>query len=328
MSLELASYAYHSCDFLHSLNVAKSIATVDSIALRIKAYCELDQMDLAIALAESALIEYPENGQIHYLAGTAQYLAGASYDVIEKHFIASKNLRYESADLGISFLYMAKKDIKKAIMILERLHVSDQEMQHIILLMLAQFYLMDNDTAASKNSLENAERVLKGFASHNRYLWGLLTWGRYFRATSKFKESEEILERLFQVVDSNRQPRLHRNAVVARDLVKSGDSSQQHINLPPLEISADVFGQISKKPVLNSMFSFLHSRGLEGASKSDISSAIWQEAYDPLRHDDRIYKTIGRLRSVMGEDKKCPRYLTQKGQVYILNACLKRGVEQ
>ena len=53
------------------------------------------------------------------------------------------------------------------------------------------------------------------------------------------------------------------------------------------------------------------------AQPSDSSTLILRLESLPSNH--RIYKAIGRLRRLLGDDQHAPRYLTQLGRSYVLN---------
>ena len=126
-------------------------------------------------------------------------------------------------------------------------------------------------------------------------------------------------------------PQLHRNAIVEKQGIIERES---HVRLKaPKENPAPAprgfaFGSplgpppnvatISRKPMLHSLYTFLATQGPRGATKEEIVTRVWEENYNPLIHDDRIYKAIGRLRKLLGDDQSSPRFLTQLGRNYVL----------
>jgi hypothetical protein len=146
------------------------------------------------------------------------------------------------------------------------------------------------------------------------------------RAKGRFDGALAIVERVLAQVDAGRAPRLHRNACEAKRMIDAG-SDQPNLILPtaePLRSGAvdarqAALDRITRKPMLHSLFVYLSARGRGGAGKEELVQKVWEESYNPLIHDDRIYKAIGRLRKLLGDDQQAPRYLTQMGRNYVLN---------
>jgi DNA-binding response OmpR family regulator len=61
-------------------------------------------------------------------------------------------------------------------------------------------------------------------------------------------------------------------------------------------------------------------------SKEDLSDVIWNEAYNPLIHDNKIYVTIKRLRTLIEPDIQYPQYILRSRNGYFLNQSLKIAI--
>lgn len=54
-------------------------------------------------------------------------------------------------------------------------------------------------------------------------------------------------------------------------------------------------------------------------SKEDLTETIWKQVYDPRLHDNLIYVSIKRLRSLLEPDLESPRYILRDRKGYYLN---------
>jgi hypothetical protein len=285
---QLAGYAYHNCEFVHAINLLKSERMTSGLAaVHVKSLCELDEKAAAVACAESYLVLFPECGTLHYLLGMARYLAGSQRTAIEAAFLAAAERDYPGGSMGLAFMEFAEEPS-----------------------LLRQF-------------------------------WGQLCWVRLLMAKSSFEGAQAILQRVLDQLDEHLMPRLHRNALEAQRMIRERDEGPNIILLrqavrvglaheraggAATATGVDLGGftgaglaEITRKPMLHSLFSYLSGKGERGASKEDIVSGVWEEPYNPTIHDDRIYKAIGRLRRLLGDDQHAPKYLTQMGRLYILN---------
>jgi tetratricopeptide (TPR) repeat protein len=327
----LAGYAYHNCEFVHAINLLRGEPpTAETAVLHIKALCELDEKAAAVEAAETYLDRFGDSGQLHYYCGMARYLAGASKAAIESAFLAAAERQYPGASMGLAFLEFAAERATSAIELLGRAASEDRELEHIRLLMLFQVRAAAGDLPGAETHLREADRLLCSSPSLLRQFWGHLCWVRLLMAKGQFAGAEAVLQRILDQLDEHLMPRLHRNALEARRMIESKIDEpniilpKEHPRAPardgaPTAGRAGGMAEITRKPMLHSLFSFLSSKGERGATKEDIVTSVWEETYNPLVHDDRIYKAIGRLRRLLGDDQQAPRYLTQLGRSYVLN---------
>lgn len=54
-------------------------------------------------------------------------------------------------------------------------------------------------------------------------------------------------------------------------------------------------------------------------TKESLSQLLWDEDYDPARHDNKIYVTIRRLRKILEPNPKTPKYVLKTKEGYTLN---------
>lgn len=323
----LASYAYHNCEFLHAIRcVQGSPPDEDLAAVHLKALSELDRKQEAVRAADAYAAAHPRSGHLHYLRGMAYYLAGMPKAEIEGAFLAAAELRHPSANMGLAFIEFANKRYASATNLLQQAGGGDDELDHIRRLMLFQVYAADVKLADAEEQLRLADRLLAQSPSLLRQFWGQLCWVRLLRAKGLFEGALAVLERVLGQIDEQTTPRLWRNASEARKMIDARSEAPNII--VPQDRQGRVVAEdprlralerITRKPMLHSLFTYLTAAGGKGASKEDIAENVWEESYNPVIHDDRIYKAIGRLRKLLGDDLEAPKYLTQLGRNYILN---------
>jgi len=293
----------------------------DSGTTLIKSLCELDQGEAAINVAKSLLSQHETSGQLHYYCGMAKYLAGATTEDILASFVRSDQLGFSGGKLGLGFLKFADRDFEAAIELMQSSIIEDPELLHIRELMLFQINITIGDIEDATAHLKESNRILVNWPSLIRSYWGHVCSARLLRQQGNFSGSQSLLEHLLDQLHLSRTPRLVRNIKVTKSLANNQDSNT-NINVPKNKIQIDQnrMKTITTKPILNSLYHFLKDKKSEGACKDQIVKKVWDESYNPLRHDDRIYKTIGRLRKLLGDDLQSPQLLTLNGKNYVLSS--------
>jgi tetratricopeptide (TPR) repeat protein len=318
--LELARYAYHNCELEAAMRYCEWARHAPAAAaLRVKSLCELDRAVAARSEAEAALALFPDDGPLHYYTGMATYLAGGSREEISGAFEAALERGFAGGAMGLAFLAYAARDVDEALSLLERGRTADVELEHVRLLMGFQVELDAGRTDAAESLLAEADRLLKASPSLLRTLWGQLCWVRLLQAARCFEVGLVAANRLMEQLSPLRTPRLYRNASEVVERLRARDGASV-IRIPEQEAPArpHLPLEINRKPMLNALYHYLGACGNAGATKEDIVARVWDQAYNPLVHDDRLYKAIGRLRRLLGDDAERPRVLYQRGSHYIL----------
>ncbi len=320
---QLAAYAYHNCEFLHAIALVKDAPPSPELAaVHVKALCELDDGRLAADVAEHYRSLFPQSGVLHHLRGLAYYLAGRPKQEVEEAFFSATECDCAGGNMGLALLAFTSKRTECAVELLRNAGTGDPELEHIRQLMMAQAHMGREELGLAEDRLRDADRVLRGQPSLLRQFWGQLCWARLMRSRGLFEGALTIVERMLDQMDDQLMPRLHRNAMVEKHGIIERES---HVRLKapkdqpsaPASAPAQV-ATISRKPMLHSLYMFLAAQGARGATKEEIVTRVWEENYNPMIHDDRIYKAIGRLRKLLGDDHASPRYLTQLGRNYVL----------
>lgn len=319
---QLISYAYHNCEFRRVLEAVQPGDSPELQAFLIKALCELDDKPTAVRAAELALKHFPEDGSLHYLHGMSLYLNGSTKAPIEASFLVATECGYPGGNMGLAFLEFIGNRADNALNLLQMARGADCELDHVRRLMMFQVLAVSGRLQEAESQLQEADRVIAKSPSLLRQLWGQLCWVRLLRTKGRFDGAAAVLERILAQLDEVATPRLFRNATESRRMVDAR-KDEPNLILPP-DAAPDAgngaaLGRITRKPMLHSLYTYLTARGRGGASKEEIVQNVWEESYNPVIHDDRIYKTIGRLRKLLGDDQVAPRYLTQVGRNYVLN---------
>lgn len=318
-----ADYAYHNCEFHSAIALIGQTGSIyeDLAVLHIKSLCELDLAENALAQSDRYLENFPESGQLHYLLGTAKYLARRDLSQIESSFMTATKLGFSGGPVGIAFVEFARGNIDHAIAAAASATQLDPEMEHIRCLISAQLWIAKNDVPQAESWLQKADRVLNQFPSLLRQYWGQLCWIRLLRAKGLFDSARIVSDRTIDQLCADIMPRLHRNAIEAKRMIEA-QSGALNIVLPPASKSQQVEvlpSEITSRPMLLAFYQHLQACGKAGASKEDLAGRVWEESYNPTIHDTRIYKTVARLRKLLGDHHKHPARIIQVGRQYVLH---------
>jgi hypothetical protein len=323
-----ADYAYHNCEFHSSIALIGQTGAIyeDLAILHIKNLCELDLAHAGVEQTDKYLEIYPDSGHLHYLLGMAKYLAGKNISQIEPSFLTATELGFSGGPIGLAFIEFAKKNYANAIRIAESRICEDAEMEHVRCLILFQLHLAHLngiECSASEIWLQRADRILKKHPSLLRQYWGQLCWVRLLRAKGIFDSALLVIDRIIDQLSPKETPRIVRNALESKRMIKAG-SGFSNITIPPTPTQAEEQGreklppEITSRPMLMAFYDLLLKCGMNGASKEHLAEKVWEEPYNPNIHDTRIYKTVARLRKLLGDNNKNPTKLIQMGRQYVL----------
>ncbi len=322
-----ADYAYHNCEFHSSIALIGQTGAIyeDLALLHIKNLCELDLAQAAVEQCDKYLEIYPDSGHLHYLLGMAKYLAGKSLNQIESSFLTATELGFSGGPIGLAFIEFANRHYNNAIKIAESRICEDSEMEHVRCLILFQLHLAETDIASAEVWLQKADRVLKKHPSLLRQYWGQLCWVRLLRAKGTFDSAALVIDRVIDQLSPEETPRIIRNALEAKRMINAGLGTVEII-MPPIlrseldQVHEKLPPEISSRPMLMAFYDTLLKCGIVGASKEHLAERVWEESYNPAIHDTRIYKTVARLRKLLGDNNKSPKKLVQMGRQYVLNS--------
>ncbi len=312
--------AYHDCNFARAINILECTPTpgADAAILVMKSHIELDAPGTAIQFCE-------QQGRLRrtceqeYWLGVALYLAGYTREDVAAAFQRAAEGGFPGAGLGLAFLHFASGNYAAALDVLSDVAVfGDGEYEHIRQQMRCQIALAARDWRLARSALEAADSVLRDCPSSLRQLWGDLCWVRYWRGVGEFAQARWLVQKIMRQANIQ-ATRLHRNAQEALQHIDAANC-QGRIDLPSAtELTRRAQARdIYRKPTLNQLFEYLKAQGDRGGTKEDIVQSLWGEAYNPMIHDDRIYKSVGRLRRILADDSADSNVILQRGEFYIL----------
>jgi tetratricopeptide (TPR) repeat protein len=322
MEYQISQLLYHSCRFPEAIKIVdnSSQLTPELAVVKIKCLYELDRGQEAADYANQAKVRFPESGLLDFFRGYAYYLARKSSGEIKRAFEDAISNGYPGGYLGLGFIRFLENDFKGALVEFDKYSSSDNEMDHIHLMMRFQVLLTTGKSAQAADVLKDSEAILQEEPSLIRLLWGQLCRIRLWRVQGVFDEAKTLNEELLRIANMENAPRVTRNAL---ESIKNINKRHREIkyNMPPhlAAFPEKQTREIRRKPMLNSLMRFLYQRGSQGAPKEDIVNSVWGEAYNPLVHDERLYKAIGRLRKLLDDDCRSPKIISLIGRNYVLS---------
>jgi hypothetical protein len=296
-----------------------SDARSETLALLFRAFIELDRAEDCIALSRK-LNPSQINGEVIYWVGVAKYLCRFPLPEIQGAFQESLLKGGRLGYLGMAFLAYVDGDYADA----ENLAKVDLtkesfEYQHIQLMIQAQIAMASGRYDSAFEYLDQGYCLLRELNSVLRLAWNDVLYVRALRMSDQLKDAKSLLDRLTRWANPSLMPRLMRNIAQAVELVLSLDTAH-HVDLPSAaELERTVSeAALYRKPMLACLYQYLKNKAGQGASKEELAQQVWTERYNPVIHDDRIYKAVARLRRIMGDNQSSPRILRQTGSAYML----------
>jgi tetratricopeptide (TPR) repeat protein len=326
MNLIITNYqsalaAYHSLQFDNAISLLVEGGDPQSCELRVKCYLEKAKGEKAVELCDDALANQIE-GSFNYWRGVALYIQGANRnDVLDSFYAASHN-KETLAPLGQAFIHYSFRDMDEALKCIVDIKFEDSEADHIRRLIVVQALLDSGRSSEAIKVLAESYVFLRDNPSLLRTYWAEVMEIRIFRSEKRFELAKVFLDRLFTKVGKRMAPRLYRNLVEAEELIGK-ISETQFIKMPSKNLEETINkiaanSGLTSKPILNALFDHLYRSGGEGTCREDIVRAVWNQEYSAAKHNERFYKAIKRLRAKIGDDEKAPRYLTRRGEKYVL----------
>lgn len=322
MEYQIGHLLYHACRFQDAIKVVDNASqlTPELAVVKIKSLYELDRGADAAEYADAAKSRFPESGLLDFFRGYAYYLARMNSEKIKSAFEDTLINGYPGGHLGLGFIRFLENDFRGALAEFDKYSSSDNEMDHIHLMMRFQVLLTTGKSAQAAEVLQAGEHILQEEPSLIRLLWAQLCRIRLLRVQGIFDEAKMLNEEVLRTATMDNAPRVTRNAL---ESLKSINKRHREIkyNMPPhlAAFPEKQTREIRRKPMLNSLMRFLYQRGSQGAPKEDIVNSVWGEAYNPLVHDERLYKAIGRLRKLLDDDCRSPKIISLIGRNYVLS---------
>jgi hypothetical protein len=330
--LRLAQYAYHACEFISALHyLADAGSSAAAICLRIKCLYESELNSAACAEADLNLGALGANGVFHYYRGVAHYHRGsfepdegASLRTAIDAFKKASALGFGGGELGMAMVALAGEDFARATALLDQDLGLAGELEHVRLRVLALAAILQGAYDRAEVSLLAAARVIATTPSMLLRAWGDIGWSHLHRVRGKFDLAAAILDNLRPQITREATPRLF-EALHEEDEALVRHDRQTTLQMPVQGegggLPVEELRALGKKRVLASLYHALVRAGHAGISRHELVRQLWNEDYEPRAHDERLHKSINRLRQILEQSAaELPPVLTQQGARYVLAA--------
>ena len=322
MSELTANLLYHAARFTDALDLCDRLEpTLESQILAIKSAIELDQLDKAEALARQGLAMFPKDGKIYYYRGVVAVLSwniATRSETAEDWFRKAIDLGMPEACMGLGLVAHQKFRYQEALGQLLKVTSEDPELEHARLLKLFQTYLALGMEKEAEEIIIRSRCAVAQMNSFVRLMWSEIHGLKLLWLKRQTDVLRLQLSQTLATVEPRMMPRLYRALLELRRLLDLPTPAAE-AKFPADQLDDFPLDAIANKPVLYELYEYLRSSGARGADKQTIVHRIWQEQYNPLIHDSRLYKAVARLRKILGDNAKSPRMIVLKGRTYFLN---------
>ncbi|HEY8272487.1 MAG TPA: helix-turn-helix domain-containing protein [Pseudobdellovibrionaceae bacterium] len=349
-SLKIARLQYQSGDFLQAKNSIEEACKeahqlgdvsqwLEALRIQIQCFIELEQLEKT-EQQETELLEFLKKNTDLFHAATAEYILGIlllnhGHRSQAQAYLASaiskasqtKNIRSLAYALyADSYLKTSSsdKDLPQASVNLEKIEVlSSQEplAELMISVRLLRCYI--------QTELGHPEQALLLLweAYESAKLQGLNVVVSSILAQMARIHQNANRQSLYQIyadlalcgVDKDKHPRLFRqiSQIYADATPRSHDIEVDEDKRLILEKKRGAINFGNQHILMDMALLFLKNPG-KRYSKSELFEYIWQQPYDSLTHDNLIYVSIKRLRTLLEPDDS-PQYLLKDRKGYYLN---------
>ena len=313
--LEVASIHYADCRFSECLRLVEARNDAASLELAAKALLELDRAEEACELLRPHAFVIGES-RLRYWYGVCLYAARADRVQIEAVFRTDSQTATSYEKLGLVFLKYCAGNYDDALVTANSI-VAAGDIEHVRRMMIVQILLDASRLDEAKVALDEANVWLRTSPTVMRNFWQDLMEIRFLRAGRRFDSARCLADRLRDRIGGSELHRLQRNLDEAIRLIER-EESQDTVRLPTEE-GLKLAGELGLrgKPMLNSLFSELFRAAATGLTKEEIADRVWGEVYNPLVHNERIYKSINRLNKHISLENR-QHHISQNGSHYVL----------
>lgn len=309
-------------------------AKILSFLIRIESE-RLNFNELEVLLKKAKKQNLTNNSSLYYVSGIAETYAGNIQIAKDQFSLAlntQKNIREKNqAVFGLAAIASQEKDFLKCLDILNQIEIDDSatDMQISRLLLSAVCYREIGHYADTLNLLNEAEKICHLEQNLYMVINCLFQRGSLFfkqnqtdSALHYFKLCESLIRKndmrhmqkqLTEKIQTLNDKKLKsRPKVVLR---KTNSKVEIVLQDPNQKLSIDGSGQ----QILVRLLEFVGRNPGNTKSKEAIVNYLWKEDYHPLRHDNKVYVTIKRLRKLLN-DLDSPRIIMKDIEGYYFNS--------
>jgi tetratricopeptide (TPR) repeat protein len=320
---------------------------LDAIAYLLRCYAEKDDFDtlfkIKSEIQEFGLLEkITLNSQFYYTLGICSFYQN-QFGEARKYFnLARERAQSESvprkvqAEVGLAIVEIeegrwseAKIRLEMAKSLLE--HMNEPALPTMMMIVLLNEGRLSRLMGAYKEALCDYWRALEINKYHKSlfgYYYLLYEMSITYYSIGKYDYAKMYLELLRSSMPEKEVVRLEKLASELHAKLSKITDYDLLIDRKKRKIIEKTRGEINfgSQDLILDLFILLTQNQGKIYSKEELSDIIWNETYNPMVHDNKIYVTIKRLRTLIEPDIQYPQYILRSRNGYFLNQSLKIAV--
>ncbi len=360
MLFKLGKVYYYNCDFskaVHYLQLAKheaknevpspveKIVLINNILMRISAE-KLDLKKHEFYQKETADLlkkvqSEPLYAKYYYQLGLWSYYhydfdkAKENFDKSYEFAKGSNNLADQAHALyGIASYYLESRNSLKMLKSLDKAKQLAKQIDNndllISIYIFKGLYLTDQKEFESGfKEFEKAKQVIR---NHKNWYMNYIIMYHQALATQKtgdLLKARELYEHLYQQIHDTELNQIKKKAQSAIDEL-SNSQFDLIIDIPKRIVVESQKGNIPFKNcfLLMDILLLFARDASKTFSKEDLANLIWNEDYNPLIHDNKIYYNINRLRNLIESKENKTKYIITSKDGYFFNGDVKVQIRE
>ncbi len=309
----MSPHAFHELLFLSGQYAALASSPAAAAAgppayLRILSLLELERFDEAVAAATAAVNKQGHDAELIAALALAKQLAGHPLEDLEDLNVEAERRGGRLAWLNLAYLAIVHEDFAEA---QARLKALDGKLDGDRIFggyrrffdLQAAAYKRDTDRYMKLESELEAWTYAAPSVHNLAWLSIYQTRGRLM--IGEREAARDAHNRAKSAVSPLVMPRLHRQVAITSAWL-TNENSTLKLCTPghradaykpnDLHNPTSIGRRLERKPVLGLLFRTLVKHDVVGATKEELVYGVWNLRYDPLRHDERLLKSLARLR--------------------------------
>ena len=240
--------------------------------------------------------------------------------------------------MGKAIWYKDSKDFEKAISVLENIKLFIEDL--IFPEVETSCYVVESQIFTQLQKYDEAlESLWKAYSNANkrdsiRFMnaYVLIQFGIVYTKMKRF----DFAENYFSLVGNQiREDEHKRTSSILRSAWRDlGDARKGDPDIvidlknnKVLESDGRVI-DFKNQFILISLLLEITKKQNSSITKESLSQLLWSEEYNPVRHDNKIYVTVRRLRKLLEPNSKVPKYVLKTKEGYTLNKRINVLIEE
>lgn len=335
-SIPILQQAYHQ-----SIKAGDISSVLNSAAYLIRVYAEKNDFDSIVKLKDEIqgyafLEKITLNSQFYYTLGICstyqkKFSEARSYFQMANEKGKSDSLpRKLQSEVALALIDIEENKLDQAKARLDMIHSVLQQNDNPILavsvhLNMGRIHRLTGNYAKALSSLSSAldlNKYHKDFFSYSYLLYETaMTYfnlGKveiaevYINLLKSFLAEKDLvrLHELIEELEGKIKKTLEFDIIIDRRRCKIIEKNKGEINFRGQDLILDLFILFTQNP------GHIYS-------KEELTNIIWDEKYDSSLHDNKIYVTIKRLRTLIEPSLESPQYILRSRNGYFLNHSVK-----